>query len=138
MIKNVNHFTFKDKIKYVSEVSNLTDRAIANATDLQVDLVASLKKNANDEDWLDNITFETAEKIDKNFNALIKKEAFRMNAKINHFKKRDKLHKREIELLRKEIDEKRYKEIYEEVHDRKYETMGKRYAEREMVGKADC
>lgn len=101
MIKNVNYFTFKDKVKYVAEVSNLTDRAIARVVDLPVDLVAGLKKNANDKDFLDNVTFETAEKIDKNFNALIKKEAFRMNAKINHFEKRDKLHKREIELLKK-------------------------------------
>ncbi|OXE80666.1 hypothetical protein [Staphylococcus epidermidis] len=126
MIKNVNYFTFKDKVKYVAEVSNLTDRAIARVVDLPVDLVAGLKKNANDKDFLDNITFETAEKIDKNFNALIKKEAFRMNAKINHFEKRDKLHKREIELLRKEIDEERYKAIYEEVHNKKYETMGEK------------
>ena len=126
MIKNVNYFTFKDKVKYVAEVSNLTDRAIARVVDLQVDLVAGLKKNANDKDFLDNITFETAEKIDKNFNALIKKEAFRMNAKINHFEKRDKLQKREIELLRKEIDEERYKAIYEEVHNKKYETMGEK------------
>ena len=126
MIKNVNYFTFKDKVKYVAEVSNLSDRAIARVVDLQVDLVASLKKNANDKDFLDNVTFETAEKIDKNFNALIKKEAFRMNAKINHFEKRDKLHKREIELLRKEIDEERYKAIYEEVHNKKYETMGEK------------
>lgn len=126
MIKNVNYFTFKDKVKYVAEVSNLTDRAIARVVDLPVDLVAGLKKNANDKDFLDNITFETAEKIDKNFNALIKKEAFRMNAKINHFEKRDKLHKRQIELLRKEIDEERYKAIYEEVHNKKYETMGEK------------
>lgn len=126
MIKNVNYFTFKDKVKYVAEVSNLTDRAIARVVDLPVDLVAGLKKNANDKDFLDNITFETAEKIDKNFNALIKKEAFRINAKINHFEKRDKLHKREIELLRKEIDEERYKAIYEEVHNKKYETMGEK------------
>ena len=126
MIKNVNYFTFKDKINYVAEVSNLTDRAIARVVDLPVDLVAGLKKNANDKDFLDNITFETAEKIDKNFNALIKKEAFRMNAKINHFEKRDKLHKRKIELLRKEIDEERYKAIYEEVHNKKYETMGEK------------
>lgn len=126
MIKNVNYFTFKDKVKYVAEVSNLTDRAIARVVDLPVDLVAGLKKNANDKDFLDNITFETAEKIDKNFNALIKKEEFRMNAKINHFEKRDKLHKREIELLRKEIDEERYKAIYEEVHNKKYETMGEK------------
>lgn len=126
MIKNVNYFTFKDKVKYVAEVSNLTDRAIARVVDLPVDLVAGLKKNANDKDFLDNITFETAEKIDKNFNALIKKEAFRMNAKINHFEKRDKLHKRKIELLRKEIDEERYKAIYEEVHNKKYETMGEK------------
>lgn len=126
MIKNVNYFTFKDKVKYVAEVSNLTDRAIARVVDLPVDLVAGLKKNANDKDFLDNITFETAEKIDKNFNALIKKEAFRMNAKINHFEKRDKLRKREIELLRKEIDEERYKAIYEEVHNKKYETMGEK------------
>lgn len=126
MIKNVNYFTFKDKVKYVAEVSNLTDRAIARVVDLPVDLVAGLKKNANDKDFLDNITLETAEKIDKNFNALIKKEAFRMNAKINHFEKRDKLHKREIELLRKEIDEERYKAIYEEVHNKKYETMGEK------------
>ncbi|MEN4413006.1 hypothetical protein ABC558_12485 [Staphylococcus epidermidis] len=126
MIKNVNYFTFKDKVKYVAEVSNLTDRAIARVVDLPVDLVAGLKKNANDKDFLDNVTFETAEKIDKNFNALIKKEAFRMNAKINHFEKRDKLHKREIELLRKEIDEERYKAIYEEVHNKKYETMGEK------------
>lgn len=126
MIKNVNYFTFKDKVKYVAEVSNLTDRAIARVVDLPVDLVAGLKKNANDKDFLDNITFETAEKIDKNFNALIKKEAFRMNAKINHFEKRDKLQKRKIELLRKEIDEERYKAIYEEVHNKKYETMGEK------------
>ena len=126
MIKNVNYFTFKDKVKYVAEVSNLTDRAIARVVDLPVDLVAGLKKNANDKDFLDNMTFETAEKIDKNFNALIKKEAFRMNAKINHFEKRDKLHKRKIELLRKEIDEERYKAIYEEVHNKKYETMGEK------------
>lgn len=126
MIKNVNYFTFKDKVKYVAEVSNLTDRAIARVVDLPVDLVAGLKKNANDKDFLDNITLETAEKIDKNFNALIKKEAFRMNAKINHFEKRDKLHEREIELLRKEIDEERYKAIYEEVHNKKYETMGEK------------
>lgn len=126
MIKNVNYFTFKDKVKYVAEVSNLTDRAIARVVDLPVDLVAGLKKNANDKDFLDNITFETAEKIDKNFNALIKKEAFRINAKINHFEKRDKLHKRKIELLRKEIDEERYKAIYEEVHNKKYETMGEK------------
>lgn len=126
MIKNVNYFTFKDKVKYVAEVSNLTDRAIARVVDLPVDLVAGLKKNANDKDFLDNITLETAEKIDKNFNALIKKEAFRMNAKINHFEKRDKLHKREIELLRKEIDEERYKAIYKEVHNKKYETMGEK------------
>lgn len=126
MIKNVNYFTFKDKVKYVAEVSNLTDRAIARVVDLPVDLVAGLKKNANDKDFLDNVTFETAEKIDKNFNALIKKEAFRMNAKINHFEKRDKLHKRKIELLRKEIDEERYKAIYEEVHNKKYETMGEK------------
>lgn len=126
MIKNVNYFTFKDKVKYVAEVSNLTDRAIARVVDLPVDLVAGLKKNANDKDFLDNITFETAEKIDKNFNALIKKEAFRINAKINHFEKRDKLQKREIELLRKEIDEERYKAIYEEVHNKKYETMGEK------------
>ncbi|WP_368883773.1 hypothetical protein [Staphylococcus epidermidis] len=124
MIKNVNYFTFKDKVKYVSEVSNLTDRAIARVVDLPVDLVAGLKKNANDKDFLDNVTFETAEKIDKNFNALIKKEAFRMNAKINHFEKRDKLHKREIELLKKEIDEERYKAIYKEVYKKEYETMG--------------
>lgn len=126
MIKNVNYFTFKDKVKYVAEVSNLTDRAIARVVDLPVDLVAGLKKNANDKDFLDNITFETAEKIDKNFNALIKKEAFRMNAKINHFEKRDKLHKREIELLRKEIDEERYKAIYKELYKKEYETMGER------------
>lgn len=126
MIKNVNYFTFKDKVKYVAEVSNLTDRAIARVVDLPVDLVAGLKKNANDKDFLDNITFETAEKIDKNFNALIKKEAFRMNAKISHFEKRDKLHKKKIELLRKEIDEERYKAIYEEVHNKKYETMGEK------------
>lgn len=126
MIKNVNYFTFKDKVKYVAEVSNLTDRAIARVVDLPVDLVEGLKKNANDKDFLDNITFETAEKIDKNFNALIKKEAFKMNAKINHFEKRDKLQKREIELLRKEIDEERYKAIYEEVHNKKYETMGEK------------
>lgn len=126
MIKSVNYFTFKDKVEYVAEVSNLTDRAIARVVDLPVDLVAGLKKNANDKDFLDNITFETAEKIDKNFNALIKKEAFRMNAKINHFEKRDKLQKREIELLRKEIDEERYKAIYEEVHNKKYETMGEK------------
>ncbi|MCG1855959.1 hypothetical protein K4Q23_11515 [Staphylococcus epidermidis] len=126
MIKNVNYFTFKDKVKYVAEVSNLTDRAIARVVDLPVDLVAGLKKNANDKDFLDNVTFETAEKIDKNFNALIKKEEFRMNAKINHFEKRDKLQKREIELLRKEIDEERYKAIYEEVHNKKYETMGEK------------
>lgn len=126
MIKNVNYFTFKDKVKYVAEVSNLTDRAIARVVDLQVDLVAGLKKNANDKDFLDNITFETAEKIDKNFNALIKKEAFRINAKINHFEKRDKLRKREIELLRKEIDEERYKAIYKEVYKKEYETMGER------------
>lgn len=126
MIKNVNYFTFKDKVKYVAEVSNLTDRAIARVVDLPVDLVAGLKKNANDKDFLDNITFETAEKIDKNFNALIKKEAFRMNAKISHFEKRDKLHKQEIELLRKEINEERYKAIYEEVHNKKYETMGEK------------
>lgn len=124
MIKNVNYFTFKDKVKYVAEVSNLTDRAIARVVDLPVDLVEGLKKNANDKDFLDNITFETAEKIDKNFNALIKKEAFRMNAKINHFEKRDKLHKREIELLKKEIDEERYKAIYKEVYKKEYETMG--------------
>lgn len=124
MIKNVNYFTFKDKVKYVAEVSNLTDRAIARVVDLPVDLVEGLKKNANDKDFLDNITFETAEKIDKNFNALIKKEAFRMNAKINRFEKRDKLHKREIELLRKEIDEERYKAIYKEVYKKEYETMG--------------
>lgn len=124
MIKNVNYFTFEDKVKYVAEVSNLTDRAIARVVDLPVDLVAGLKKNANDKDFLDNITFETAEKIDKNFNALIKKEAFRMNAKINHFEKRDKLHKREIELLKKEIDEERYKAIYKEVYKKEYETMG--------------
>ena len=123
MIKNVNYFTFKDKVKYVAEVSNLTDRAIARVVDLPVDLVAGLKKNANDKDFLDNVTFETAEKIDKNFNALIKKEAFRMNAKINHFEKRDKLHKREIELLKKEIDEERYKAIYKEVYKKEYETM---------------
>ena len=126
MIKNVNYFTFKDKVKYVAEVSNLTDRAIARVVDLPVDLVAGLKKNANDKDFLDNITFETAEKIDKNFNALIKKEEFRMNAKINHFEKRDKLHKRKIELLRKEVDEERYKAIYEEVHNKKYETKGEK------------
>lgn len=124
MIKNVNYFTFKDKVKYVAEVSNLTDRAIARVVDLPVDLVTGLKKNANDKDFLDNVTFETAEKIDKNFNALIKKEAFRMNAKINHFEKRDKLHKREIELLKKEIDEERYKAIYKEVYKKEYETMG--------------
>ncbi|MCG1691681.1 hypothetical protein K4T89_11450 [Staphylococcus epidermidis] len=124
MIKNVNYFTFKDKVKYVAEVSNLTDRAIARVVDLPVDLVAGLKKNANDKDFLDNVTFETAEKIDKNFNALIKKEAFRMNAKINHFEKRDKLHKREIELLKKEIDEERYKAIYKEVYKKEHETMG--------------
>lgn len=124
MIKNVNYFTFKDKVKYVAEVSNLTDRAIARVVDLPVDLVAGLKKNANDKDFLDNVTFETAEKIDKNFNALIKKEAFRMNAKINHFEKRNKLHKREIELLKKEIDEERYKAIYKEVYKKEYETMG--------------
>lgn len=124
MIKNVNYFTFKDKVKYVAEVSNLTDRAIARVVDLPVDLVAGLKKNANDKDFLDNVTFETAEKIDKNFNVLIKKEAFRMNAKINHFEKRDKLHKREIELLKKEIDEERYKAIYKEVYKKEYETMG--------------
>lgn len=124
MIKNVNYFTFKDKVKYVAEVSNLTDRAIARVVDLPVDLVAGLKKNANDKDFLDNVTFETAEKIDKNFNALIKKEAFRMNAKINHFEKRDKLHKREIELLKKEIDEEGYKAIYKEVYKKEYETMG--------------
>lgn len=124
MIKNVNYFTFKDKVKYVAEVSNLTDRAIARVVDLPVDLVAGLKKNTNDKDFLDNVTFETAEKIDKNFNALIKKEAFRMNAKINHFEKRDKLHKREIELLKKEIDEERYKAIYKEVYKKEYETMG--------------
>lgn len=124
MIKNVNYFTFKDKVKYVAEVSNLTDRAIARVVDLPVDLVAGLKKNANDKDFLNNVTFETAEKIDKNFNALIKKEAFRMNAKINHFEKRDKLHKREIELLKKEIDEERYKAIYKEVYKKEYETMG--------------
>ncbi|MDH8979387.1 hypothetical protein PYK01_11480 [Staphylococcus epidermidis] len=124
MIKNVNYFTFKDKVKYVAEVSNLTDRAIARVVDLPVDLVEGLKKNANDKDFLDNVTFETAEKIDKNFNALIKKEAFRMNAKINHFEKRDKLHKREIELLKKEIDEERYKAIYKEVYKKEYETMG--------------
>lgn len=124
MIKNVNYFTFEDKVKYVAEVSNLTDRAIARVVDLPVDLVAGLKKNANDKDFLDNVTFETAEKIDKNFNALIKKEAFRMNAKINHFEKRDKLHKREIELLKKEIDEERYKAIYKEVYKKEYETMG--------------
>lgn len=126
MIKNVNYFTFKDKINYVAEVSNLTDRAIARVVDLPVDLVAGLKKNANDKDFLDNITFETAEKIDKNFNALIKKEAFRMNAKINRFEKQDKLHKKEIELLRKEVDKERYKAIYEEVHNKKYETMGEK------------
>lgn len=119
MIKNVNYFTFKDKVKYVAEVSNLTDRAIARVVDLPVDLVAGLKKNANDKDFLDNVTFETAEKIDKNFNALIEKEAFRMNAKINHFEKRDKLHKREIELLKKEIDEERYKAIYKEVYKKR-------------------
>ena len=124
MIKNVNYFTFKDKVKYVAEVSNLTDRAIARVVDLPVDLVEGLKKNANDKDFLDNVTFETVEKIDKNFNALIKKEAFRMNAKINHFEKRDKLHKREIELLKKEIDEERYKAIYKEVYKKEYETMG--------------
>lgn len=124
MIKNVNYFTFEDKVKYVAEVSNLTDRAIVRVVDLPVDLVAGLKKNANDKDFLDNVTFETAEKIDKNFNALIKKEAFRMNAKINHFEKRDKLHKREIELLKKEIDEERYKAIYKEVYKKEYETMG--------------
>lgn len=124
MIKNVNYFTFKDKVKYVAEVSNLTDRAIARVVDLPVDLVAGLKKNANDKDFLDNVTFETAQKIDKNFNALIKKEAFKMNAKINHFEKRDKLHKREIELLKKEIDEERYKAIYKEVYKKEYETMG--------------
>lgn len=124
MIKNVNYFTFKDKVKYVAEVSNLTDRAIARVVDLPVDLVAGLKKNANDKDFLDNVTFETAQKIDKNFNALIKKEAFRMNAKINHFEKRNKLHKREIELLKKEIDEERYKAIYKEVYKKEYETMG--------------
>lgn len=124
MIKNVNYFTFKDKVKYVAEVSNLTDRAIARVVDLPVVLVAGLKKNANDKYFLDNVTFETAEKIDKNFNALIKKEAFRMNAKINHFEKRDKLHKREIELLKKEIDEERYKAIYKEVYKKEYETMG--------------
>lgn len=124
MIKNVNYFTFKDKVKYVAKVSNLTDRAIARVVDLPVDLVAGLKKNANDKDFLDNVTFETAEKIDKNFNALIKKEAFKMNAKINHFEKRDKLHKREIELLKKEIDEERYKAIYKEVYKKEYETMG--------------
>lgn len=124
MIKNVNYFTFKDKVKYVAEVSNLTDKAIARVVDLPVDLVAGLKKNANDKDFLDNVTFETAEKIDKNFNALIKKEAFRMNAKINHFEKRDKLHKREIELLKKEIDEERYKAIYKKVYKKEYETMG--------------
>lgn len=126
MIKNVNYFTFKDKVKYVAEVSNLTDRAIARVVDLPVDLVEGLKKNANDKDFLDNVTFETAEKIDKNFNALIKKEAFRMNAKINHFEKRDKLRKRKIELLRKEIDEERYKAIYKEVYKKEYETMGER------------
>ena len=124
MIKNVNYFTFKDKVKYVAEVSNLTDRAIARVVDLPVDLVAGLKKNANDKDFLDNVTFETAQKIDKNFNALIKKAAFKMNAKINHFEKRDKLHKREIELLKKEIDEERYKAIYKEVYKKEYETMG--------------
>lgn len=124
MIKNVNYFTFKDKVKYVAEVSNLTDRAIARVVDLPVDLVEGLKKNANDKDFLDNVTFETAEKIDKNFNALIKKEAFRMNTKINHFEKRDKLHKREIELLKKEIDEERYKAIYKKVYKKEYETMG--------------
>lgn len=126
MIKNVNYFTFKDKVKYVAEVSNLTDRAIARVVDLPVDLVVGLKKNANDKDFLDNITFETAEKIDKNFNALIKKEAFRINAKINHFEKRDKLQKKEIELLRKEINEERYKAIYKEVYKKEYETMGER------------
>lgn len=126
MIKNVNYFTFKDKVKYVAEVSNLTDRAIARVVDLPVDLVAGLKKNANDKDFLDNVTFETAEKIDKNFNALIKKEAFRMNARIKRLEKREKLHKKEIELLRKEIDEERFKAIYEEVHNKKYETMGEK------------
>lgn len=124
MIKNVNYFTFKDKVKYVAEVSNLTDRAIARVVDLPVDLVAGLKKNANDKDFLDNVTFEIAEKIDKNFNALIKKEAFRMNAKINHFEKRDKLHKREIELLKKEIDEERYKAIYKEVYKKNMKQWG--------------
>jgi len=126
MIKSVNYFTFTDKVKYVAEVSNLSDRAIARVVDLQVDLVASLKKNANDKDFLDNVTFETAEKIDKNFNALIKKEAFRMNARIKSLEKRNKLHKKEIELLRKEVDKERYKAIYEEVHNKKYETMGEK------------
>lgn len=133
MIKNVNYFTFKDKVKYVAEVSNLTDRAIARVVDLPDDLVAGLKKNVNDKDFLDNITFETAEKIDKNFNALIKKEAFRMNARIKHFEKRDKLYKKEIELLRKEIDEERYKAIFEEVHNKKYETMGEKICRKRNV-----
>lgn len=126
MIKSVNYFTFKDKVKYVAEVSNLSDRVIARVVDLPIDLVASLKKNANDKDFLDNVTFETAEKIDKNFNALIKKEAFRMNARIKRLEKREKLHKKEIKLLRKEIDEERFKAIYEEVHNKKYETMGEK------------
>lgn len=34
--------------------------------------------------------------------------------------------KKEIELLRKEIDEERYKAIYKEVYKKEYETMGER------------
>lgn len=126
MIKSVNYFTFEDKVEYVAKFSNLSSRVIARIIDLPVNLVASLKKNANDKDFLDNVTFETAEKIDKNFNALIKKEAFRMNARIKSLEKRNKLHKKEIELLRKEVDKERYKAIYEEVHNKKYETMGEK------------
>lgn len=126
MIKSVNYFTFKDKVEYVAKFSNLSSRAIARIIDLPVHLVASLKKNANDKDFLDNITFETAEKIDKNFNALIKKEAFTMNASCKRLKKRDKLKRKLIELLRKEVDEEQYKKAYEEVYNRKYETMGEK------------
>lgn len=126
MIKNVQYFTLTDKVKYVAKISNLTNRAIANTTGLPINFVEDLKRNATDEAWLEDISFKYAEKIDRNFNALIKKDASRTRGVCNHLKKREKLRRKEIELLRKEVDEERYKAIYEEVHNKKYETMGEK------------
>lgn len=110
MIKSVNYFTFKDKVEYVAKFSNLTDELIANVVDLPVDLVTTMRENANDENWLESVSFETAEKIDKKFNALIKAEAFKMNVRIKRFKRRERLYEKRIKLLRKEVDKERWGE----------------------------